>query len=60
MKTTVYAVRDEKGTRVSYRYRSIMEAKQVKDELEIRNSDSKFEVYRTTQDLPRINRRHTW
>lgn len=57
MKTTVYAVRDENGTCLTYRYRDIEEARQLKRELEGRGIPN-LEVYRTSQDLPPINRRH--
>lgn len=60
MKTTVYAVRDGNGTRLTYRYRDIKEARQAKTIMQYRSGATDLEVYRTTQDLPPINRRHTW
>lgn len=53
MKTTVYALRNEKGTRVSYRYRTIKEIQEIKADME-RHGSTNLEIYRTTQDLPRI------
>lgn len=59
MKTTVYAVRDQNKTRLSYRYRDIETAREVKTDLE-RHGATDLEIYRTTQDLPPLNKRHTW
>lgn len=56
MKTTVYAVRDSSGTRISYRYRDIEDARRIKVALE-RTGETGLEVYRTTQDLPRYYKR---
>lgn len=50
-KTTVYAVRTKLGTRVSYRFRTLGEAKLAKQRIEAKGYQD-LEVYKTTQDLP--------
>ena len=58
-KTTVYAVRDtESRQRLSYRYRSRREAEECKAYVgRASGKTDNLEVYRTTQDLPRIPRK---
>ena len=53
MKTTVYAVRNQAGQRVSYRYSSKHEAEDLQAAMSRRNPAEQYSVYRTTQDLPR-------
>ena len=58
-RTTVYAVRDtETGERLSYRYRDKKEAIDCMAYVARNSGKSKnLEVYRTTQDLPRVERK---
>lgn len=60
-KTTVYAVRDaETRERLSYRYRSIRELREAigsNHQAQFEHTGRVVEVYRTTQDLPRVAKR---
>lgn len=59
VKTTVYAVRDaETKERLTYRHRAYRDALQRLHELNAAGHTGRvLEVYRTSQDLPRQNRR---
>ena len=54
MKTTVYAIRNRKTKlRVTYRYRTYAELRKFESSYFYGNAAREFEVYRTTQNLPR-------
>lgn len=60
-KTTVYAIRDaETKERLSYRYRSVRELRLAigaNFQAQYEHTGRTVELYRTTQDLPRVGSR---
>lgn len=57
-KTTVYAIRDaETKERLTYRYRTVRELTDAWRPSEFDHTGRVVEIYRTTQDLPRLNKR---
>lgn len=57
-KTTVYAIRDaETKERLTYKYRTVRELTDARRLSEFDHTGRVVEIYRTTQDLPRLNKR---